>query len=165
MRGADARSAQICRSNGVARCFHVSAYSVEPAEAVLARNLFSKDNWRAALCDEPMELRPEMALVLDPLALARGTERLAWAGAGPDGAIVGPSRKAECVRPDPDPCEEMALREIAQIRSLNAGDAAVVNDAIGDQSLLDEIAEPLRCIGLKFVVVGGHAGTSSTKRT
>jgi hypothetical protein len=97
MRGADARSAQICRPDGVARCFHVRLYSVEPSEAVLARNLLSKDDWRAALGDEPMELGPEVTLVVEPLALARGAERLAGAGAGPDGAIVGPPRKAEGV--------------------------------------------------------------------
>jgi hypothetical protein len=91
MRGADARSAQICRPNGVARCFHVGAYSVEPAEAVLACNLLSTDDWRAALCDEPMELRPEVTLVFDALALARGAEGLARAGACPDGLIVAPS--------------------------------------------------------------------------
>jgi hypothetical protein len=35
MRRADARSAQISRPDGVARSFHVSAYKVEPPEAVL----------------------------------------------------------------------------------------------------------------------------------
>jgi len=32
---ADARSAEIDRPEGVALCFHVSVYSVEPSEAVL----------------------------------------------------------------------------------------------------------------------------------
>jgi hypothetical protein len=44
MRRADARSAQISRPEGVARCFHVSVYKVEPAEAVLACNLLAKDD-------------------------------------------------------------------------------------------------------------------------
>jgi hypothetical protein len=44
MRRADARSAQISRPDGVARSFQVSAYKVEPPEAVLARNLFAKDD-------------------------------------------------------------------------------------------------------------------------
>jgi hypothetical protein len=35
VRRADARSAHICRPEGVARSFHVSAYKVEPTEAVL----------------------------------------------------------------------------------------------------------------------------------
>jgi hypothetical protein len=109
MRGADARSAQICRPNGVARCFHVRLYSVEPSEAVLARNLLSKDNWRMALADEPMELGPEVALVGKSCSLAGGAERLAGAGAGPDGLVVGPSCKTEGVGPDADPGEEVAL--------------------------------------------------------
>jgi hypothetical protein len=44
VRRADARSAQICRPEGVARCFHVSVYKVEPTEAVLACNLLAKDD-------------------------------------------------------------------------------------------------------------------------
>jgi hypothetical protein len=115
MRGADARSAQICRPNGVARCFHVSAYSVEPAEAVLARNLLSKDDWRAALCDEPMELRPEVALVFDALALTGGAEGLAGTASGPDGSVVGPSGEAEGVAPDADTGEEVALRVTLEV--------------------------------------------------
>jgi hypothetical protein len=97
VRGADARSAQICRPNGVARCFHVSTYSVEPAEAVLARNLLSKDNWRAALCDEPVKLGPEVAFVFDALALTGGAEGLAGTASGPDGPVVRPSGEAEGV--------------------------------------------------------------------
>jgi hypothetical protein len=55
---ADARSAEINRPAGVARSFQVSLYKVEPAEAVLARNLLAKDDWRAALADEVVESRP-----------------------------------------------------------------------------------------------------------
>jgi hypothetical protein len=44
VRRADARSAQISSPEGVARCFHVSVYKVEPAEAVLACNLLAKDD-------------------------------------------------------------------------------------------------------------------------
>lgn len=58
MRRADARSAEIDRCEGVARSFHVSVYKVEPSEAVLARNLLTKDDWRAALFDEEVEEWP-----------------------------------------------------------------------------------------------------------
>ncbi len=54
----DARSAQISRPDGVARSFQVSRYKVEPAEAVLARNLLAKDDWRVALVDEMKPVRP-----------------------------------------------------------------------------------------------------------
>jgi hypothetical protein len=109
MRGADARSAQICRPNGVARCFHVRLYSVEPAEAVLACNLLSKDNWRMALADEPMKLGPEVALVGKSGSLSGGAEWLAGTGASPDGSVVRPSGETEGVGPDADPGEEVAL--------------------------------------------------------
>jgi hypothetical protein len=55
---ADARSAGIDRPDGVARSFHVSLYKVEPSEAVFARNLLAKDDWRAALLNEPVGSRP-----------------------------------------------------------------------------------------------------------
>jgi hypothetical protein len=115
VRGADARSAQICRPKGVARCFHVRLYSVEPAEAVLARNLLSKDDWRAALADEPVELRPEVTLVGKSCPLSGGAEGLAGAGAGPDGPVVGPSCETEGVGPDADPGEEVALRVTLEV--------------------------------------------------
>jgi hypothetical protein len=115
MRGADARSAQICRPDGVARCFHVRLYSVEPLKAVLARNLLSKDNWRMALADEPMKLRPEMPFVGKPCSFSGGAERLAGAGAGPDGAVVGPSGETEGVGPDADPGKEVALRVALEV--------------------------------------------------
>jgi hypothetical protein len=51
----DARSAGIDRPAGVSRSFQVSLYKVKPSEAVFARNLLAKDDWRAALRDEPME--------------------------------------------------------------------------------------------------------------
>jgi len=58
VRGADARSAQIRRPKGVTRAFQVSLYKVEPRKAVFARNLLAKDDCRAALLNEPMEVRP-----------------------------------------------------------------------------------------------------------
>jgi hypothetical protein len=115
VRGADARRAQIGRPNGVARCFHVSVYSVEPAKTVLTRNLLSKDNWRMALGDEAIELRPEVTLVGKSCPLSGGAEGLAGAGAGPDGPVVGPSGKAEGIGPDADPGEEVALRVTLEV--------------------------------------------------
>lgn len=46
MRRADARRAEIESPAGVALCFQVSVYKVEPSQAVLARNLLAKaDAW------------------------------------------------------------------------------------------------------------------------
>jgi hypothetical protein len=58
VRCADARSAEIECCAGVARAFQVSLYKVEPAETVDACNLLSKDDWRAALLDEPVQRGP-----------------------------------------------------------------------------------------------------------
>ena len=66
MRRADARSAEIDRPAGVARCFQVSVYKVEPTEAVFACNLLTKDDWRAALADEVVESWPQVPLIIKP---------------------------------------------------------------------------------------------------
>jgi hypothetical protein len=42
VRSADARSANIFCREGVSRCFQVSRYKIEPAEAVFACNLLAK---------------------------------------------------------------------------------------------------------------------------
>lgn len=58
VRRTDARRAEIDRPEGVARSFQVSVYKVEPSKSVFARNLLTKDDWRAALPDEVMECGP-----------------------------------------------------------------------------------------------------------
>ena len=97
VRRADARSAQICRPEGVLRAFHVRLNKVEPREAVLARNLLSKHNCRAALRDELEEMRPEMPLISNPIASACVAERLAGARASPNWATVRPPSAAQGV--------------------------------------------------------------------
>jgi hypothetical protein len=52
MRSAEARSAQIDRPAGVARCFQVSLYKVDPSKSVFTRNLLTKDDTRSTLADE-----------------------------------------------------------------------------------------------------------------
>jgi hypothetical protein len=110
MRRPDARSAEIDRPAGVIRSFQVSLYKVEPSEAVLARNLFAKDNARFALRNETEEIGPEVSLVSEPASFSGGTEGLAGTATCPDWAIVRPSSQSKSGRPDPDPCEEVALR-------------------------------------------------------
>jgi hypothetical protein len=90
----DARSAQICRPDGVALIFQVSRNNIQPGEAILACNLLSKDRCRAMLADEPEKVRPEVALIFRAALLTGVTEGLAGAGASPDGAIVGPSSQS-----------------------------------------------------------------------
>jgi len=127
VRRADARSAHICRPNGVARCFHVSANKVEPTEAVLARNLFSKDNWRAALLDKSVELWPKVAFIGEPSSFSCGAKRLAGAGAGPDSAVVWPACEAKGQPPSPDTGEEMALIVADEVFRIHFANASLIN--------------------------------------
>jgi len=52
VRRTDARRRKRDTPKGVTHAFHVSVYKVDPSICVLARNLLSKDDWRAALRDE-----------------------------------------------------------------------------------------------------------------
>jgi hypothetical protein len=51
----------------------------------------------------------------------------------------------------------MALGVPAEIVGADLGDASFVNVAGWNKSGCDEISEPLRCIGINLVVIGGHA--------
>ena len=115
VRGAEARSAEIKRREGVALVLHVRLNKVEPSESVFARNLLSKDHARAALADEREPCRPEVTFILKACSDAGRAERLAGAGAGPDFVIIGPAGKPEGVAPDPDSGEEMALPVSSQV--------------------------------------------------
>jgi hypothetical protein len=58
VRRPDARSRYIDRPDGKTCSFQIIEYKVEPSEAVLALNLFSNNDVRAALLDEVMGRRP-----------------------------------------------------------------------------------------------------------
>jgi len=109
VRGADARSAQICRSAGVARTFQVSENSVEPAESVRARNLFAKHDWRSALVNELEPGGPEVALVGKPSSPTGCGEGLTGAAPGPDAGVVGHACEAQGEAPSADAGEEVPL--------------------------------------------------------
>jgi hypothetical protein len=94
---AEARSAGINRPKGVARAFHVRLNKVEPSKAVCTRNLFAKADDRTDGADEVVEGWPKVPLVSKPSAFACRAERLAGAGACPDGALVGPPGAAQGV--------------------------------------------------------------------
>jgi hypothetical protein len=130
----DARCAEIERCAGVVRVFHVSEYSVEPAETVLARYLFAKDDARAALADEPIEGGPEMAFVVEASAGADLREWLAGATRRPDQTGVGPSCPAEGERPDADTGEEVTLRVAGDIAGSDVDDASSIDVAQWNKS-------------------------------
>jgi hypothetical protein len=153
VRGFDARSAQICRPDGVTRTFQVSRNNIQPGESILACNLFPKDRCRATLADEPKKVRPKVALVFRAALLTCVAERLTGTGAGPDGAIVGPSSQSEGVTPSADTGEEMALSEVCEVIRLYVLYASFVHYPLSDVAVLDEFPQPCGGLGVVFVVV------------
>ena len=75
--------------HGVLQGFQVTSHKTEPCRC--ARNLLSKDDWRAALSDEPVPVGPEMPLVSKPSALARAGERLARTASRPNRSMIRPN--------------------------------------------------------------------------
>jgi hypothetical protein len=153
VRRPDARSAGIDRPDGVTRCFQVSANKVEPSKAVRACNLLAKDNVRFALANEPLPVRPQMALITEATFTSRGAERLTRAASGPDGFVVSPPRESQGVAPDSDAGEEMALSVTSQVASSNIDNWPLIDFAISNQSGSDQVPQPLCCIRVYFVVI------------
>jgi hypothetical protein len=156
VRRPDARSAQIASPDGVTRCFHVSVYKVEPAEAVLARNLFSKDDCRLADADEMEPRRPQVPLVSKSAAFACRAERLARARSSPDWPVIGPSCPSERVGPDADSGEEVALGVPGKFTWKDIFDAPFIHVAGRYVAGLDEFAQPCGREWIVFVVIGCH---------
>jgi hypothetical protein len=117
VRGSDARSTDIRSPDGVTRSFQVSVYNVEPSEAIRARNLFPKDDRRAALLDESEPRGPEVSFVVGAASLAGHRERLTGTASGPHGEIVGPSSETQGAAPSTDAGEEMSLHVIFDVAS------------------------------------------------
>lgn len=60
------------------------------------------------------------------------------------------------MRPDPDPGEQVDLRELPQFFGLDLDDRTLVHDAGRDVPCGDEIAKPLGRERVDLVVEGGH---------
>jgi len=109
VRSADARSRKRDRPEGVTQGFQVILYEIGPAIGSLARNLLSKQDWRAALADEVLPRRPEVPLVIEPSAFTCLAVRLARATSCPDASSIVPSGSSKSVGPHADAGEEVAL--------------------------------------------------------
>jgi hypothetical protein len=140
VRRPDARSAQICRPDGVARFLQVSAYSVEPPEGIAARNLLSSDRCRSALADEPKPLGPKVPLVGESGSSSGDAEGLAGATPGPNRSSCRPSGEAQGMIPSSDPGEEMRARHARQVARSDLADVALVDTAGRDEPGRDELA-------------------------
>jgi len=118
----DARRRETNRPDGVVFCFQVIVKTIEPAVSNRAFNLFTKDDARAALCDEDAPRRPKIARI-GPASLGAGArERLTGTASGPDGSIVGPSGESEGVRPASNPREPVTLDEASHVVRSNIDD-------------------------------------------
>jgi hypothetical protein len=140
----------------VVQRFHVSVYKVDPRLDSRARNLLSKDDWRAALADEPVPRRPQVPLVIKPSSFACRGERLARTGTGPNRSIVGPAGVAKGIGPDADAGEEMALVVGSQVIRSDILNAPFVDVARSDVSGGHQVAQPLRGVWVVLVVVRRH---------
>jgi hypothetical protein len=111
MGGVHGESRDIDAPAGVTFSRQISAHSVEPTIASRSRNLLSHDDSGPSLTDEPKEVGPQMPNVVCTGAFASDRERLAGAGAGPQGPLVWPSSQSSSDRPQSSTREEVALRE------------------------------------------------------
>jgi len=156
VRRTDARSAQICRPDGVALSFQVSGYTVEPLESKPARNLFASHDWRAALSDEPIHLGPEVSGVSGPCAASCCAEGLTRAGAGPKRSVVRPSCDPGCKAPASDAGKEVDLSVSSEVGGLDICDAPLINIARSDMPSGDQVTQPGGRERFDFVVVSSH---------
>lgn len=147
---ADAVCAQYAMPNGVTFSLQVCLYSIEPSVPNCIFNLFTNNDVRAALADEPEERGPEMARVFLSFAFTGVAEGLAWAGTGPAWAFE--SGEIEGETPSSNPGEEMTLSKAKAILWREVSNAAFVNVSIRYESLLDEFPEPSRSFWIVFVV-------------
>ena len=93
-----------------------------------------------------------MPLIVKPSAFTCRGERLARAAASPHGSITRPSGKGQGVGPSCDAGKEMTLGVGSELIRGDVLDAAFVNDAGGDVAGCDQVAEPLRGVGVDLVV-------------
>ena len=161
MRGADARSRETNRPDGVRFSLQVIANKVEPPVGNRAFNLFTNDDWRAALADEPRPMRPEVATVGPACLRACGREGLAGATSRPNRSSIVPSGESEGIAPAANPGEEVALDEASHVVGGNGLDISLVNFAIGYQSYLDEFAQPRSGERVVLVVIRAHGRLGS----
>lgn len=156
VRRTDARSRERHRPEGVRQGFHVIVYKVDPSVCVFARNLLSKNDWRAALFDEVVPRRPEVPLVIKRKSFACRAERLARAGTGPNRSIVWPAGMPQRVRPDADAGKEMALGVWLEIAGVYILYVSFIYVAWRDMAGGYQVPQPRGCVLVDFVVVGGQ---------
>lgn len=161
VRRTEARRAGINRPCGVTLCLQVREYKVDPSESVFACNLFAKNDDRFALFDEVVECWPQVPLVIKPSAFACRAERLARAGTSPNRSVVTPPGLSQCVAPHSAAGKKVALGKSAQVAGVHIFNAPFINDTWRNMSGINQVTQPLRCVRVYFVVIGGHTPLSN----
>jgi hypothetical protein len=118
------------------------------------RNLFSKDDWRLALGDEPEPYGPEVTFVSFTFLLACGAEGLAGAGASPNRSVWVPTGKLEGERPACDAAEPMTLDEVCNVVGGDLLDRSFIYFSVRYELRLYEITDPLTYKRIGIVVIG-----------
>lgn len=112
----------------------------EPREAVGARNLLSKQDWRAALRCEAEHLGPEVSVILGSLAPSGAAERLARAAPRPDLNVVGPPGACQRRVPDAYAREKVNPLEAVQVPWRHVVDRALIHEPICDVPRRDQVS-------------------------
>jgi hypothetical protein len=161
LRRTEARSRGNDRPDGVTHAFQISVNKVEPSSAVLSRNLLPKNDRRFADADEVEPRRPQVPLVSKPASFACRGERLARAGSGPDGPVIGPSGEPQRDGPDSDPAEEMALTIPGKVGWSDILDTSLIHVSRRDHALAYQVPQPVGGERINLVVEGGHRAGAS----
>jgi hypothetical protein len=99
--------------HGVSHFDQITSHEGEPLRR--ARNLLSKQDWRASDLNKASEYWPEVSFVGEAFSLSADAEGLAGARAGPHGKILWPSGNREGKGPSTEAGEEMAVTELSQV--------------------------------------------------
>ncbi|MCY1300997.1 hypothetical protein D9M70_505860 [compost metagenome] len=99
-------------------------------------------------------------MVIKPNSFACLGERLARTGTGPNRSTIWPAGAPKGDGPCADTGEEMALGVRAEVIGVHVLDRSFIYVAWRDVAGGNQVAEPLRGIGLNFVVISRH-GVSS----
>jgi hypothetical protein len=98
---------------------------------------------------------PEVSFVGMTFPLSRARKRLTRTGAGPNRSVIGPSGQSERVAPSGNAGEEVTLPISFKVLGGYVENAAVIDMTGGDQARLDQVAQPVGCKPIIFVIVGG----------
>jgi hypothetical protein len=153
VRRPDARSRKYRRPDGVVFTLQVTRNLVEPPEPNRRRNLLPKERWRLALLDEAEQFRPQVPRVIESAARSGIAEGLAWAAAGPDWLVIGPSGETQRSAPSTDPRKEVALVESVKVVWRHLLDAPLIDHPRRYQPFPHQLSQPRRRTPVVLVVV------------